>query len=159
MRTTDRPRLCRVAGRDSWHIYIPGAQRRRISTGCANRAEAEAVLANFLGTLDRPRLPVISVAAIQEKYLADRRERLVPGADRLEYAHKPLKRIFGVKPPEAITQAECRQYASRRRHDGVSDATVRTELSALRAALRWAAGPEVKIISDAPGIIMPPRPE
>jgi integrase len=156
MRTADRPRLCRVAGRDTWHIYHA---RRRVSTGCTDRAGAEAVLASYLEGIDRPRLPVVSIAAILERYLADRRERAIPGADRLGWAHKPLARVLGVKPPEAITEAECLRYATRRRRDGVTDATIRTELAALKAALRWAAGKERSIIAAAPTIVMPPRPE
>lgn len=156
MRAADRPRLCRVAGRDAWHIYH---SRRRVSTGCADRAGAEAVLTSYLESLDRPRLPVVSVAAILAKYLEDRRERAIPGAERLGWAHKPLIRILGIKPPETITEAECRRYEVRRRRDGVSVATVRTELAALKAALRWAAGTEIGIIAKAPAIAMPRRPE
>jgi integrase len=152
----DRPRLCRVAGRDAWHIYHA---RRRVSTGCTDRTSAEAVLASYLIEAGKPQLGVISIEAILERYLADRRERQIPGADRLNYAHKPVIRILGQKPPQAVTEAECRRYTERRRRDGVADATIRTELAALKAALRWAAGPEVRIIAEAPKITMPPRPE
>jgi integrase len=108
---------------------------------------------------DRPQIAVISIAVILERYLHDRRERAIPGADRLSWAHKPLTRILGVKPPEAITEAECRRYMGQRRRDGVADATIRTELQALRAALRWAAAPERALIAAAPKIDMPGRPE
>lgn len=156
MRATSRPRLCRVAGRDCWHIYDA---RRRISTGCTDRTGAEAVLAAYLTEASKPQLAVVSITAILERYLADRRERGVPGADRLGYAHKPLVRALGHKPPQAITEAECRRYADRRRREGVVDGTVRVELAALKAALRWAAAGEVGIIAEAPKITLPPRPE
>ncbi len=156
MPTTDRPRLCRVAGRDAWHIYHA---RRRISTGCTDRASAEAVLASYLTEAVKPQRGIVSIALILQRYLEDRRERAIPGADRLGWAHKPLARILGAKPTEAINHAECRRYADRRRRDGVADATIRTELQALRAALRWAAGPQVALIAVAPVITMPPRPE
>jgi integrase len=156
MRAADRPRLCRVAGRDAWHIYH---QRRRVSTGCTDRTSAEAVLAAYLIEAAKPQLGAVSISAILERYLANRLERAIPGADRLRWAHKPLIRVLGFKPPEAVTEAECWRYAARRREDGVADATIRTELAALKAALRWAAGRERGMIAEAPAIVMPPRPE
>ncbi len=156
MRADNRPRLCRFQGRDAWYIYHA---RRRISTGCTDRTGAEAVLATYLMESAKPQLGVISIADILERYLADRRERAIPGADRLSWAHKQLVRILGHKPPEAITEAECRRYAAQRRREGVVDGTIRTELQALKAALRWAAGRERRLIAEAPAIAMPPRPE
>jgi integrase len=156
MPRSDEPRLRRHQGRDAWYIYDA---RRRISTGCTDRASAEAVLAAYLKEKDRAQLPIISVAVILDRYLADRRTLAIPGLARLEYAHKPLARILGPKPPEAITGTECRRYTTRRRADDVTDATIRTELQALRAALRWAADPEQRLIAAAPKIEMPAKPE
>jgi hypothetical protein len=156
MSGTGRPRLSRHQGRDVWQIY--GA-RRRVSTGCADRTEAEAVLAAYLKEKDRPQLPVVSITVILSRYLGDRRERAIPGLARLGYARMPLERLIGAKPPEAITEAECRRYAATRRKEGVTDSTVRTELQALRAALRWAATPERCLIAAAPKIEMPQKPE
>jgi integrase len=156
MRATDRPRLCRVAGRDTWHILHA---RRRFSTGCTDRAGAEAVLANYLIAAAKPQLAIISIEVILERYLIDRRERAVPGADRLGWAHKPLTRILGSKPPEAITEDQCLRYAAQRRREDIADATIRTELQALRAACRWAADPRRALIAAAPKIDMPKKPE
>jgi integrase len=156
MPASDQPRLCRVAGRDTWHIYHA---RRRISTGCTDRASAEAVLASYLTESAKPQIAVVSISAILERYLANRRELAIPGADRLGSAHKPLNRILGAKPPEAITEAECRRYANRRRGEGVAEATIRTEMQALRAALRWAFQHDVRLITEVPKIAMPARPE
>jgi integrase len=156
MPASSPPRLCRVAGRDAWHIYD---SRRRVSTGSPNRAEAELVLANFLRERNKPQLAVVSIGLILDRYLYDRRDRAIPGVARLEYAHKPLQRALGSKPPEVVSDAECRRYVAGRRRDGVAVTTIRTELQALRAALRWAAKPEVGLIAAAPVITMPPRPE
>ena len=123
----DRPRLCRVAGREAWHIYHA---RRRVSTGCTDRAAAELVLARYLGELGRPQLAVVSIATILERYLADRTERGTPGAERLRWAHKPLARILGPRPPEAVTEADCLAYAARRARESIAAATIRTELQA-----------------------------
>jgi integrase len=156
MPTAARPRLCRVAGRDTWHIYDA---RRRISTGCTDRTEAELVLSHYLNELSRPQLKVISVASILERYLQNRRSRNIPGFARLEWAHKPLVRLIGDKPPASITEALCRGYSDRRRKEGVANSTVRTELQALRAALRWAKEPEIGLIGEVPKITMPERPD
>ena len=150
----DRPRLCRVAGRDTWHIYHA---RRRVSTGCTDRASAELVLKRYLTEAAEPQLAVISVTSILARYLADRVERGVPGAERLKWAHKPLDRILGAKPPEIIDEAECRAYTAKRTAEGIAPATIRTELQALRAAMNW-AGRKMRIIATTPAITMPPRP-
>lgn len=156
MPATTHPRLCRVAGRDTWHIYDA---RRRISTGCTDRAEAELILSSYLNERAKPQLKIISIEAILERYLENRREKKIPGLERLEWAHKPLVRIMGAKPPAAVNEAECLRYTAARARDGVSDATIRTELQALRAALNWAAEPQPGIIATAPKITMPDRPE
>lgn len=148
------PRLCRVAGRDTWHIYHA---RRRVSTGTASRVEAELVLADYLQGLTREQLPIVSVATILDRYLSDRRQRNIPGLVRLEYAHKPLTRILGARPPETLGEAEINAYRTRRSVDGVKPATIRTELQALRAALAWAKN--ARLIADQPDVKLPPRPE
>lgn len=149
-----KPRLCRVAGRDTWHIYYA---RRRVSTGCTDRASAELVLKNYLKDLSAPQVAVVSISLILTRYLADREERAIPGLERLKWAHKPLERLLGRKPPEAIGEAECRAYARARAGEGVAPSTARTELQALRAALNWAAD-KGKLIASAPAMELPPRP-
>lgn len=148
------PRLCRIAGRDTWHIYH---ERRRLSTGETTRAAAELALRDYIDGLKRSTAPVISVTEVLDRYLTDRRARAIPGLTRLEYAHKPLTRILGNKPPETIGEAETRAYTTRRLKEGVKVATARTELQALRAAMRWAAN--AKLIGEDPKIKTPPRPE
>jgi hypothetical protein len=94
----------------------------------------KGILARSLKERDRPQFAVISIAVILEQYLHDRREPAVPGADRLGWAHKPLARLLGMQPPEAIAEGECRRYMPRRRRESIADTTIRTELQALRAA-------------------------
>jgi integrase len=148
-----RPRLVRVAGRTTWYIYH---QRRRLSTGCEDRAGAELVLARYRAELDRPQLAVISITSILDRYLANRQSERRPGAERLRWAHKPLHSFFGEKPPELISAADVRVYIRRREADGVKSGTVRTELQALQGALRWAHGE--KLIGPPPPLPLPPKP-
>jgi integrase len=153
MPRSDAPRLCRVAGRTTWHIYH---QRRRISTGCEDRAAAEAVLARFLEGEDEPQGTTYSIKKLLELYLQNRRERDIAGLERLEWAHKPLVRHFGEKPIDIINEDACRIYLRWRAEERVSGGTVRTELQALRAALNW--GVESKKIAEAPKVWLPSRP-
>ena len=149
----DAPRLCRVAGRTTWHIYH---QRRRISTGCEDRAQAEVVLARYIEGEAKPKSAVTSISDILTLYLADRADEQIPGYSRLEWAHKPLKLFFGEKPTETVGAAACKAYYRVRSKDGVAPATVRTELQALRAALNWAA--KGKKIAQSPEVWFPARP-
>ncbi len=157
----DRPRLTRVAGRDAWHVYD---NRRRISTGQTSRAAAEAFLNDYIRDQAQPARSDVTIALILDRYLATRRDKAVPGLARLEWAHKPLRRFWGERPPEAVTEAECLSYARRRAKDASGPhakpaglATIRTELQALRAALRWAADAG-RLIAAAPAVPLPPRP-
>lgn len=61
---------------------------------------------------------------------------------------KVLEPHFGYKLGKAITKADCRAYIQSRK--GKSNSTIRTELEALRACLRWHYGKE------APQITAPP---
>jgi integrase len=63
---------------------------------------------------------------------------------------KRLEPHFGYRLGKAITKADCRAYAEQRKREGRTNSTIRTELEALRACLRWHYGKE------APQITAPP---
>lgn len=63
---------------------------------------------------------------------------------------KNLEPHFGYKLGKAVTQDDCRAYTATRKKAGKSPSTIRTELEALRACLRWHYG------KDAPRIVAPP---
>ena len=63
---------------------------------------------------------------------------------------KPLEPHFGYKLGKAITKADCRAYIDKRRKEGRTNSTIRTELELLRACLRWHYG------NEAPEITAPP---
>jgi integrase len=138
-------RLCRVAGRDTWHVYH---ERRRISTGETDRAAAERFLADYLDAAAAPARPdAETVEHLLARYLADRRARGKPGAERLGWAHKQLNRHMATTLPDRVDPPA---YTVARAAEGVKPGTVRTELQALRAALRWAG--------VAGEVVMPDRP-
>lgn len=151
----DEPRLVRFQGREAWYLYH---QRRRISTGTGSRAEAERFLADYRRGASAPAIgATVTVADVLAAYLADREARARPGAERLAWAHKPLVRHLGTRLPDTLTDAACRAYAGTRAGEGVASSTTRTELQALRAALRWAADPRRRMIGEAPPVDMPAR--
>jgi integrase len=120
--------------------------------------EAERHLAAYVKDDARSQLPAVTVPIVLDLYLADRRARERPGADRLAMAHKALARHMATLPADGLTDAVCLSYKAKRRAEGVTDSTVRTELQALRAALRWAAEPKAGLIAVAPKLLMPSRP-
>jgi integrase len=148
----DRPRLVRIAGRPGWHIYH---RRRRFSAGTSDRAEAERALAAYAAGLGRPALPTaITIADLLERHLADAEAAKKPRAERLRWAHKAIGRHLGMMLPEAIDRPVCRSYAVSRADEGAATGTVRTELQALTAALRWAL--EHKMLAEMPKLELAP---
>lgn len=98
---------------------------RRTALRTQNRDAATAALA------DLQLQPVgDTVASIYASYLADK------GKERANWAWKQLTETFGPLRPDQIDRATCRAYVAKRRKK-VGDGTVHTELTFLRAALRW----------------------
>lgn len=124
-----------------------GNPRRRISTGTDDRGRAEAIAGEIWRRISRPAQE--RVADLWEPYKAD---RITSGASkgRLESLWRQIGPFFGYKLGKAITKADCRDYAAKRKREGKSPSTIRTELEALRACLRWHYG------NDAPQIPAPP---
>jgi integrase len=124
-----------------------GNPRKRVATGTDDRGRAEAIAGELWRRLNRPAQE--RVADLWEPYKAD---RIASGASksRLESLWRQIEPSFGYKLGRAITKADCRDYAAKRKREGKSNSTVKTELEALRACLRWHYGKE------APQIVAPP---
>jgi integrase len=138
--------------RGKWAIYH---QRTRTSTGQVDRASAETFLKDYIDALDRPQGARPTVAAILERYLANRREAEKKGVERIFWSHKQLTRLLGDKAADSLSKPDFAGYKATRLGEGVTENTVRTEFTALRAALRWAAVD--KLIPEAPVVPMPPK--
>jgi integrase len=124
-----------------------GRPRKRIATGTDDRGRAEAIAGAIWRRLNRP-----AEERVSDLWQAYRSDRLAAGASRsrLDSLWKTLEPHFGYKLGKAITKQECRDYAAHRKRLGKSPSTVKTELEALRACLRWHYGKE------APVIVAPP---
>ena len=135
-----------VKHRKQWSLAY-GNPRRRIATGTNDRGRAEAIAGEIWRRLNRPAQERVS--DLWEPY---RQDRIASGASksRLDSLWKQIGPSFGYKLGKAITKADCRDYSAKRKREGKSNSTVKTELEALRACLRWHYGKE------APQIVAPP---
>lgn len=112
-----------------WYaVWRDGGETRRRALRTQDRDDAARALADFLRALAAP---ADTVAGIFAGYLADK------GTERARWAWGRLKATFAPLRPDQVTPALCRSYAAARREDGAGDGTIHTELTFLRAALRW----------------------
>lgn len=138
-------RLVRHRGQWSLAYTEPGRGRIRVATGTHDRGIAEARASAIWRTRSRPKSE--RVADLWPPYVADRCSTEA-AKKRSASLWKVLEPHFGYKLGKAITKADCRAYVQSRK--GKSNSTIRTELEALRACLRWHYGKE------APQITAPP---
>lgn len=131
-----------VRHRGQWSLAY-GTPRRRIATGTADRGLAEARASAIWRTIARPQSERVS--DLWPPYVADRATTKQAKA-RAASLWKNLEPHFGYKLGRAISKQDCRDYAAQRKRAGKSNSTVRTELEALRACLRWHYGKEAPTI-------------
>jgi integrase len=110
-----------------WYaVWTENGKTRRLSLRTQDREAA------FRALTDLKRAPPgTTVAEIYTAYLADK------GTERARFAWKQLAEPFGAFRPNQVTRLACRDYASMRRAKKVSDGTIHTELTYLRAAMNW----------------------
>jgi integrase len=120
-----------------------GNPRKRIATGTDDRGRAETIAGEIWRRLNRP-----AEERVSDLWAIYRQDRLANGGSksRLDSLWKNIEPHFGYKLGRAITKQECRDYAAHRKRLGKSPSTVKTELEALRACLRWHYGKEAPII-------------
>lgn len=135
--------------------YDEAGHRQRRSLGTADRALANTRLAALRAQLAQsaPSGP-LTVAAIGERYIEDRREE-GKRVERMEYNFMRLNAHLGHMRPSDITKQDCNAYAAARRADGVKDATIWTEMTTLRSALNFAVN--MGWIASAPYIRAPQK--
>jgi integrase len=127
------PRLVRYRGKYAVKWW-DGETPKRSSLRTGNKQEAERRLRDWRNAASRVG---DTVAEIMEAYLEDRK-RHATGWKTIEYNWLALRPYFGTYVPDQICRDSCRGYADSRRSQGVGDGTIRRELGALRAGIRWA---------------------
>jgi integrase len=133
-----------VKHRGQWSLAY-GTPRKRVATGApiADRGRAEAIASAIWAKLHRP-----VEERVSDLWQVYRQDRISSGGSksRIDSLWKALEPHFGYKLGRQITKQECRDYAAHRKRLGKSPSTVKTELEALRACLRWHYGKEAPII-------------
>ncbi len=109
-------------------VWRENGETKRASLRTTDRAIAEQALADHQRALAQP---TDAVSSIYAAYLADK------GTDRARSAWVRLAPHFGSLRPDQIDRRCCRTYIGNRRQAGVGDGTIHSELTFLRAALRW----------------------
>jgi integrase len=95
------------------------------------------------------------VSSIVDGYLAGR-EGVVTDYARAALTARHIKTKLGWIEADALRPSHSTTYARQRRGEGISDGTIRRELTTLRAALHWAQGE--RLIAAAPAVRLPPKP-
>lgn len=134
--------------RGKWAVtFRDGDDRRRVSTGTADRGLAEAFAREWWNRKNAA--PSERLADLWPRYVKD---RIADGAraDRFKAHWTALEPHFGYRLGSAITREDCKAYTAARRKLGYSYSTIKTDLELLRACLRWHYG------DDAPRIWIPP---
>jgi len=134
--------------------WTEGGCTRQRSTGTADLDGAEEAYADFLrqrgnrqGPHNPAQLPVAEALALYAEEHAP--ETAAP--ERIAYAMDALLGFWAENAVADITKQTCRAYARAR---GMSDGTIRRELTVLRAALNYAVG-EGRL-TYAPVVHLPP---
>lgn len=134
-----------------------GCSRER-RTGTADRGEAEGVFADWLAARrERPSGQRREAAYLIADLLAEYQEEHGPeiaGAATLGYNVERLLDWWGEKTVSEITKSNAQSYAAHRRSTGISDNTIRRELSVLSAAVGHARASDR--LRESPKVWMPP---
>lgn len=136
-------------------LYVGGKRESRIALGKVDRETAERLVRQQNAEWLRKQLPAdLTVANIFELYIADRKKEGKAATWRMEQCRDVLKPRFGALEPSEIDKDMCWKHIEGRRNIDVSDATIRTELAYLSAALKFAV--DTKLIGTKPRIWLPP---
>lgn len=103
----------------------------RLSLRTNDREIAERRFRDF-----RPEAPGDTIAEIVQFYL-DEKRGVARSFKSMETAWRAVKPTFGHLRPDQVTRLLCRQYAVKRRKDGVTDGTIIKDLGFLRSALKY----------------------
>lgn len=122
-----------------------------VATGTADRREAEAALAAYIQQRHRISHPHELTCGEALMIYGEEYAPSVAAPERIGYAMDRLLPFWGEIPSHSVTGALCRRYAAER---GVAPSTVRRELGALRAALRYCE--REGYLDRAPIITLPP---
>lgn len=127
-----------------WYaVWRDAGETKRRALRTQDRDAAARALTDYQRAIAAP---ADTVAAIYAAYLAEK------GTERARWAWGRLQAAFGHLRPDQVTVAACRAYIAARRAAGTKDGTIHTELTFLRAALRWHSKATPAVVE------LPPKP-
>jgi integrase len=134
-----------------WREHGIGTKRRSLGLAAsqANRPAAEAAVAEYAASRRREATRpsgIVTIHRILDAYHAAKPKQ---PKRRALYAH------FGNWTPAAIDPIACEQYIAKRLDQGMSAATIHSEMATLRSALIRAK--HAKWIEEAPAVLKPER--
>jgi integrase len=117
-----------------WINFVQDGVRVRQPTDATSKDEANAILADKLGTRDG----TISIRNVLDGLVEDWEIRNIKSLDSAINHVKPLRAILSNMTVDELNASRLRSYIRRRMDDGISNAKINRELSALRRGLNLA---------------------
>lgn len=167
--------LIKIAGCRFWYAqYYKDGRQIRVSTKTEVKQEALAALRRFMGDSERGLLPASELRkvhygdlrkALLDNYVERGNKSLLTTADGEETINglKHLDEFFGYRdgdpgwPVMRITTDSAREFARKRKAEGVGNATINRSLAALRRMLRLAqedgklqVAPKIRLLKEPP---------
>ena len=132
-----RPRIVEYRGKWEAYVRLNGTSNRFSLGNLAATPENYPAAERALEDLNRQLAAevTVTISDIVKAYL-NASEAI--SKERMNDAWKALRPFWGSLLPEHITKAKCADYIARRQTLGRQPATIRKELSVLRAAVNWA---------------------
>lgn len=134
-------------------MWDDGGKRRRFRLTAHTAKEAEREARDLILKETAPAAGM-TVAQIWGAYQAEMGERRQ--ARKLAQVGLNVLPELGHLAAEQVSTQDCRQYIAKRRSAGRKEATIRTEISCLRTALKWAE--KAQLIPRAPRVELPQTP-
>lgn len=133
--------------------WTEDGKRRRYRLAARTRATAEAEARDVI-LRNRTRPADASVSDLWAAYTQDAEGRRI--ARNMAQTGRIILPLLGHLRPDQITPDDCRAHTAKRRAQGLSDSTIRTELNHLRIVLNWSV--KRRLIAWAPDIPRPAEP-
>ncbi|MES2788315.1 MAG: site-specific integrase [Planctomycetota bacterium] len=142
-----------------WEDPITGITKMK-SAGTANRREADKFAGSLESAINEDR--VVDPLTTPWSVLADRYEnevmkgRAVKTLAKFKAVRGWVERIINPKLARSVDDSEVSKLQGKMRDEGLAEATIKSNLTALQACLNWGKD-IVKLITKVPAIMMPTR--
>lgn len=128
--------------------------KKRVSTRSRDRRQAETFLSQFIAGTQNPVIQNPMVGELLADYETEHSGE-VRSPDAIKFSVASLKRHLCHYQPRALTPPVIKDYAKKRREEGVGAGTILREVGSLRAALSWAVEHRRIEAADKPPISNP----